>query len=684
MDLFNYEEKQPMTTKAMAAADDTGTNAAMPVALAVGDFEPTLEQAAAINEFDRDVLVISLPGTGKTSIVTLKHTAAVERWGPGAAISVTFTKKASSEIKARLRATGAILPGRSTGPDAGTFHSIAARVLSMATALGYYDGPTVIGTPEELDQVLDDARSEPRPTSATKYSSTKDVLKGALDKTKNMGMIPVTDGYATVAGPVLPIVEGLPNPGCPTHDAMVEYQRRLGEQRMLDYDDALIQATLMLRQHRKAMFPRLKAVIVDEFQDVNKTNMMMVEALSDGLSLTCCGDDDQAIYHWRGARVEHIQKFPERRPGALVIVLRQNFRSVAGIPRIAGRIMHGVPGRLDKAIPTTVEYDDALPMTLHPYQSRSPGYNPMGSGYEAGLAEFTATVCRRALRNDRDPDDLIVLVRTNDQAKMVREQIEKSGQPARISNPNALDSLELRSLVSWLRLMSEPAADGPVHQLANVPKGDTTMRDLGAMARQSGTTLIDLLVERHRQGKLRAPRLCTIVEQYVRFATDHETLEDAALVDRICHAIATRDLVSTDQVKVDHFWRAYASILPGLQGGHGLRSAIEELQTSLSDDELGTSKHAIEVSTAHSVKGRQKPLVVISAFADGIMPGRMSLAAGMRSQEMEDERRLAYVSVSRAREHVHIITVANARSCLASLATNGGRDGGTVWDPKTA
>jgi DNA helicase-2/ATP-dependent DNA helicase PcrA len=639
---------------------------------------PTEAQHTAIEEFERPVLVISQPGTGKTTVVTLKYARAVEKWGHGSAIAVTFTRKAASEIRERLEALGCRTswkegddPATRGAPTAGTFHAIAARVLAMASTLGLYDGPVIMATEDEIAQIFESCRIGDAPRNASK--SDQRTLKAALARTKNDAMMPVREGYATIDGTTLRVVPGLPNPGSPTHNQLVRYQEELHQQRLLDYDDALLQATLMLEQHREQLLPGLKAVIADEFQDVNALNFRMLEALARNISLTCCGDDDQAIYHWRGARVEHMRNFAATHRNTVTVVLQENFRSAEGIPELADRIMRNVPGRLPKTRSGRTPVG-RTPLTWHPYKSRSPGYRPMGAGYEHGLAEFTATTCGGILAEEKaSPQDAIVLVRENEHARLVRRALEGIGIPSRVSSPNALDSHELRCLSSWLRLLAEPWAEGPVSQLAGMPVGDRLIRDLSTLARAQGKSLIELITERRLDGKMRNDRLARVADS---FMTLRQTLEHdgpTAAAEEACR-MATSSGTTTNEAALDRFWRAYGRIVPMLQDGNPLPRVIEILQSGLSEDDLVGTDPVLEVSTIHAVKGRQKPLVIISAFADGIMPGRMTMVAGARSRELEDDRRLAYVAISRARRRIDVITVAGAPSILADLLREPGTE----------
>jgi DNA helicase-2/ATP-dependent DNA helicase PcrA len=634
-------------------------------------------QDQAINEFDRPVLLISPPGTGKTMIVTRKYKAAVDRWGHGSAIAITFTKKAANEVANRLAEmrcptfwTEGQDPARKHMPTTGTFHAIANRILALAAAMDLYDGPTIYASNDEIERALNDAKLGQKDMIHAEpwlKSRSKDNLRSNIDRTKNAGYIPVQSGYASLDDEMVEVVNELPNPGSLTQSQMVRYQESLERQKILDYDDAIIQATLMLAQHRNQILPFLKAVIVDEYQDSNSMQERFIQELSKGLSLTCCGDDDQAIYRWRGARVEHIQTFSDRHPNTLVTTLDKNHRSKPGITTLAQRVMAGVRNRISKPFDDTTVPDHEIPATLHLYESRSLVYNPMSSGYEDGLAKFTAHVCHDIINSGAALSDVIVLTRTNEHARRVRDAIESAGHPAKISNPNELDSYELKSLTSWLRLLVNPSSEGPIAQLARIPTNNRLIRDLSETARIEGITLMTLLQNRLAANKLKDARLKDVVLAYQKIIDGRDEIDNVDLLDRACHAVLASSVTSMDQAKVDHFWRAYGKALPAIQNGGTITNAIEMLQTSLSNDDLDDQTPAIEVSTLHGIKGRQKPVCIVSALADGIMPSRMALTAGLTSKEVEEERRLTYVAITRAQQHVHIISVANAKSYLTSL-----------------
>ena len=640
-------------------------------------FAPTPEQQQAITTFDRPVLVLSPAGTGKTTVLALKYAEAVTRWGHGAVLAITFTNKAANEIIARLSRLGcptAWQPGDDPAtigmPTAGTFNRAAAQILELAAAQGLYTGPTLQASDEDLAQAIA-LTTLNHPDSGANHGQTgSNPLRRDLDRCKSQGYLPLREGYDHPTRGFAELVEGLPNPGCSVHSAMVAYQEHLQAAHLLDHDDALIQATLMLRQHRDRLLPTLKAVIVDEFQDVNEINRLMLEALAADRHLTALGDDDQAIFGFRGASIRHIQRFPLDHPEAVVVALQTNYRSAAGITSVAQRLVESLPGRLLRATVTNPQPDEALPVTIHPYVSRRPGYNPMSLGFEAGLATFTAETCIRILSEDRARADLVVLVRANDHANQIKDALTKAGQPARISNPNALQSFQLRALIAWLRLLEQPAGQGPLYDLAATTASNPTLANLAHIARQDGRPLIDLLVERCASRQLRNDRLADIATRYRQLRDMQSQVSNATLVDAICKIVIDGPLGTTDQTRLDHFWRAYAAILPGLQEGGSLRAAMLTLQHSLSDDDLASQEDAIEISSVHAFKGREKKLVLLAALADGIFPNRMTVNLGINDKHYAEERRLAYVALSRAREHLHLISVDGARSGLLDLALN--------------
>ena len=670
-------ESTSTTNEAEASAQQQGWPAERNSAVSGGTIPPlTSEQELAVGEFERPVLVVSPPGNGKTTVVTAKYANAVARWGHGAAMAVTFTTKAASEVQTRLAAMGCDpswsagdRPGKAGALTVGTFHAIGLRLLTMSAHLGHYDGATVLAATDDLDQIVFDADTDRSTSDKRALSERTRALKKVISQVKNKGVLATPEGYASIDGTISGMVPGLPNPGSLTYAKMVAYQQTLRQQGLLDFDDCLIQATLMVRQHRQALLPSLRALIVDEYQDVNDLNEKLIAALSDGISLTCCGDADQAIYGWRNAKVEHIQEFVASHPGALQVVLTTNYRSVPGIMAMAERVMTGIRGRVAKTTEKQQADDQAkaAPLTFHPYRSRCAVYNPMSRGYEEGLAAYTAATCRSIMEKGRRPSDLIVLTRTNEQATVVKSALIDVGVRARVNNPSALDSPELRSLVSWLKLLCQPWAEGPVAQLSSLSLRSKPLHDLASMSRLQRTTLMELMAERHRTGRLRHPRLVSVVQSYKDIQDLQHACDEATLVGRIGEIIMASPLRSSDEEKASHFWNAYASILPGLQDGTGLLRAVETLQAGLSADDLAWAGETVEVSTVHSVKGRQKPIVVISAMADGIMPTRMAAAAGLKSREMDEERRLAYVALSRAREEIHLIEVDGAKSVLIDL-----------------
>ena len=639
------------------------------------------QQLRAVKETERPVLVLAPPGTGKTLVLQWKYLAFHDRHGPGSCAAITFSQNAAKEIKNRLRRQGVTMDARNPASEGylnasyvGTFHSVGLKILQDAARLGLYAGPLVMIQGPDQDMLAFQCLQQGSDgtigaNGRTTEKTGKDVadLKSAVSRIKNTGWFPVKDGYGRPDGTFRKLMPGLPSPGGVQHARALAYHDALWNAQVLDFDDVLIQTTAVLAAHRDKVMPKLVAVIVDEFQDTNKAQGEMVREMSRGLHLTCCGDDDQALYAWRGARLENILQFEADYPDAVVITFDQNYRSKPEIIDAAENLISHNKLRKIKpkanAIKVSSEISEHMPITVHEYVSKYPLYSPASGGYEAGLVHFTAQVCRDLVQSGVGLGEIACLTRTNKTAREIQRVLNQMNMPARIANQDAVNSLELRRLTAWLRLLTNGTDSTAISTLCYCGSADAAFMDIARAAKQGRKPLADYIIERCDERKIKQKRFTDFAEAYKRFATPEYRSDPIGLISALCEYETTRPHASMNKTHHKQFWAIYASLVAMIQESNRLGAALDYLMNAASDsDVVEADAEAIEVSTAHSVKGRQKPHVVISAFADGIMPSSQAIRAGAMSNQMQEERRLAFVALTRAGECAHVITVQKAHS----------------------
>jgi superfamily I DNA/RNA helicase len=632
----------------------------------------TDRQLLAVRTTDANVLLIAPAGTGKTQVTAAKYVHVAKAHGAGSVLGITFTKKAGKNLLDRiteLAYDGGKPVGWMSGArrSVGTFHAICKRLLREGQQKGLYEGPMTLADeaeqrhyaiqalrerrPEEQHRTVADNKRDPRDLAAME-------LIGTLEHVKNAGVVPVEGGYAWPSGEPAETPKGAPHPGSRAHGDAVHYESVLHGAGSMDFNDVILYATALVENHRDALLPELKAVLVDEYQDTNDPQERLIRALSRGLHLTCVGDDDQSIFQWRGANVGNIRTFEARYPGSIVVTLDVNYRCPREILEPALRLINNNPDRqkkpvrADKSVPSGTRAVTVHDLTAKYANAGFQGATQLKSSF---LPQFTAQVCRDLLRGGVRAGELACLVRTNQEAQNIEAELRNMGVATRITNPNTVSSRPLRHLTAWMRVLENPRDLSAVATLTDSRSGDSVLMDLLDGAKAAGETLATHVAALAEGGKLRQRRLTAFGEAYARYVGLKGRMGPAELAAAIAGDVSSDRSTLTDEVQARHFWKTFAMVSAELEGAVDLDPAIDFLQTQfLSDEGDGEGDDVMEIATAHSMKGRQKRVVVASAFIDGVFP----LGGGGRSTKaaLAEERNLAYVVMTRAQERLHIVT----------------------------
>ena len=601
------------------------------------------EQRAAVEALDGPVLVLAGAGTGKTRVLVtrLAHILATRRAFPGQILAVTFTNKAAREMLERV---AALIGGGAEGLWLGTFHRVCLRILRRhAELVGLRPGFTILDTDDQLrllKQVLeaeniDDKKSPPR------------ALLAVIQRWKDRGLGPdrVTAAEAGefAGGRAVALYR--------------RYQERLAALNACDFGDLLLHCLTLFAAHPDVLADyqrRFRYILVDEYQDTNVAQYLWLRLLARGSGNVCCvGDDDQSIYGWRGAEVGNILRFEKDFPGARVIRLERNYRSTPQILAAASGLIAHNEGRLGKTLWTEGADGDPVRVT-----------GVWDGETEARLVAEEVEALQRA---GTRLDGIAVLVRAGAQTRAFEERFIACGIPYRvIGGPRFYERAEIRDAVAYLRLVAEAADDLAFERIANVPRrgiGDATLQAVHVLAKAEGTALTTAAAALIGTDELR-PRarnaLAGLLESLARWRALAGELAPAELARRVI-----------DESGYAGMWRAdRAPDAPGrLENLKELVLALAEFESLesflehvalVTDHDQTAAGDMVNVMTLHAAKGLEFDAVFLPGWEEGLFPHQRTLdengAAGL-----EEERRLAYVGLTRARRRAHVSFAANRR-----------------------
>ncbi len=606
------------------------------------------QQRQAVEALGGPVLVLAGPGSGKTRVLTYRVAYLVRVCGvkPQHILAVTFTNKAAREMRDRLvTLLGEEQVQRLT---AGTFHAICARILHReAGHLGLdpqfliYDADDQAGLVKQSMQelTLDEKQYQPASILHT-ISRAKDEL---LDPAAYAEQ--VSSYWEEITARVYQV-----------------YQRKLQENRALDFDDLLMQTVRLLEEHadvRQRYQQRYQHVLVDEYQDTNHAQYVLVRHLSGGYrNLFVVGDEEQAIYAWRGATLRNILEFERDFPESRVILLEQNYRSTQRILQAAGGVIAGSARRPYKKSLWT-ENPAGSPVSVHEaYDERD----------EATQVSDEIT---RLLDNGYRPRDIAVMYRTNAQSRAFEEAFLRYRLRYKlVGGTRFYQRREVRDVLAYLRLIHNPYDSISLLRIINVPPreiGSRTVESWRVWAAEQGRPLYAMLEELGAsrdplpEGLPLTPRAARALRAFRDLLDD--LIEKAArlrlpqLLDELLERIAYRAYLMEDRESGEERWEnvqelhTVAQDYAALPPGQGLASFLEQTALIADIDEYDDRSEAVTLITLHQAKGLEFPIVFIAGMEEGLLPHARSMGD---LEELEEERRLCYVGMTRAREQLYL------------------------------
>ena len=601
-------------------------------------------QRQAVEALDGPVLMLAGAGTGKTRALTARiaHLLMTGKARPNEILAVTFTNKAAREMKDRVgRLMGETVEGM---PWMGTFHAISVRILRRhAELVDLKSNFTILDTDDQLrllKQVIAAANIDEKRWPARQ-------LAGLIDHWKNRAWTPekVPSGEASAFNSM----------GTELYAA---YQTRLRELNAVDFGDLLLHVLTIFQTHEDvlAQYQRwLRYILVDEYQDTNVAQYLWLRLLAKAHHNICCvGDDDQSIYGWRGAEVGNILRFEKDFPGAQVIRLEQNYRSTAHILAAASGVIAGNEGRLGKTLWTEADGGEKVRLIGH------------WDGEEE--ARWIGEEIESLHGKGRDLNHMAILVRASHQMRAFEDRFLTIGLPYRvIGGPRFYERMEIRDAMAYFRLAVSPEDDLAFERVVNTPKrglGDKAQQKIQTTARGHGLSLLEgarvLLAEQGITGK-GAGQLRAFVEGIDRWhgavldGAKHIELAETILDESGYTAMWQNDKTPEAPGRLENL----KELVKALENFDNLQGFLEHVALIM-DNDSGESEDKVSIMTLHGAKGLEFPVVFLPGWEEGLFPSQRSMDESGK-KGLEEERRLAYVGITRAEELCTISFAANRR-----------------------
>ena len=597
------------------------------------------EQRRAAETLEGPVLILAGAGSGKTRALTYRVANLIDHGVPAWSIlALTFTNKAAKEMKARVQS----LIGEEQAEEAwiSTFHSTCARILRRdIEKIGYSRSFTIFDDDDQqrvLKEILKQLNID------DKFLPVREI-KAKISDAKNRMMTPDEWFAKTFRDRRNSMI----------HDVMTEYESRMKTLNALDFDDLLLKTLILLADHPPVLEVyrrRFRYVLVDEYQDTNRTQYELLRLLTaESRNLCVVGDDDQSIYGWRGADIRNILEFENDYPDASVIKLEQNYRSTGNILDAANQVIAHNESRKDKTLWT--EHDAGEKITVYCAQD------------EREEAAWIIQQIQELKRKGTTLGDMAVLYRTNAQSRIPEEVLMQAGIPYRVfGGQKFYERKEIKDILAYLRVIANPADDISLTRIINVPKrsiGDTTVQMLADHARRQGIPIYATMAVLPEELGSRARNS---VSEFFRMMTMlgamKESMELEAFVDELIRMTGLEEQYRKEDTeeslsRLENIQEFRGSVHEFAQLGEQptLEAYLENVALVTDMDRAEDQSGYVTLMTLHSAKGLEFDNVFIPGMEEGIFPSSRSLEEDNR---LEEERRLMYVGITRARKRLYL------------------------------
>ena len=614
-------------------------------------------QQQAIFSTEGPLLILAGAGSGKTTVL-VNRIAYILQSGlckPWQILAITFTNKAAGELKERICNT---VPEGGADIWAATFHSTCARILRRyGDKIGYTSHFTVYGTDEQKKLVKDIMKqlNIDEKTLQSRYVLSE--ISKAKDKMQTPDEMLKTADYDNRKISVAKIYE--------------IYQNRLKTSDAMDFDDMLCNTVLLFEKCPEVLEyyqNQFKYIMVDEYQDTNKVQYKFVSMLAKKYNNICVvGDDDQSIYKFRGATIENILSFENTFKGAKIIRLEQNYRSTQNILNAANAVIANNTMRKGKTLWTENGKGEKIEVNT--------------SDTERDEGNFIAQTILDGVSKGRKFSDFAVLYRTNAQSNAIEQALSRSGVPHRIIGGNRFyDREEIRDMIAYLQVINNPHDDVRLSRIINVPKrsiGLTTVQNASNIAAGLGESLYTVIKDADSFPQL--SRASAKLKEFVALIDGFIEAEEsgdytlAELYDLVIEHTNYKDYLKNEKdngdVRIENIEELSSNIIKfedDYADEANLSAFLEEVSLQTDIDNYDPDADTSVMMTMHSAKGLEFPIVFIAGVEDGLFP---SIASVMNPEELNEERRLAYVGITRAKEKLYL-TKTNSRMLYGSTTYN--------------
>jgi DNA helicase II / ATP-dependent DNA helicase PcrA len=617
------------------------------------------EQQAAVKTTEGPLLIMAGAGSGKTRVLThrIAYLMAEKHVAPWNILAITFTNKAAREMKERVQA---LLGGAAEEVWISTFHSMCVRILRRdIDRIGINRNFSILDTTDQLSvikNILKEKNIDP------KKFEPRNIL-GTISSAKNELLTP--EKFAKRAGSYYEKV---------VSEVYEEYQQRLLRNHSLDFDD-LIMTTIQLFERVPEVLEyyqyKFQYIHIDEYQDTNRAQYTLVKMLAARFQNICVvGDADQSIYRWRGADIQNILSFERDYPNAKVILLEQNYRSTKRILQAANEVIENNINRKPKRL-----------WTENPEGKKIVYYEAMN---EADEAQFVAGKIKEYVDGGkRRYSDFAILYRTNAQSRIIEEVFLKSNIPYQIvGGLKFYDRKEIKDILAYLRVIANPNDDISLLRIINVPKrgiGASSLDKIVSYASENGLSVFEAIGELEHIG-LSARIAASLLEfrrQLEQWAQLQEYVSVTELVEEVLDKSGYREMLKAEKTleaqsrleNIDEFL-SVTKHFENVSEDKSLIAFLTDLALISDIDQLnetnGNNEDSVVLMTLHSAKGLEFPVVFLIGMEEGIFPHNRSLND---EDEMEEERRLAYVGITRAEEEL-FLTSAQMRTLFGNIHVN--------------
>ncbi len=603
------------------------------------------EQREAVLTTDGPLLVLAGAGTGKTRVLTtrLSHILTTQKAWPNQMLAVTFTNKAAREMKERIgHLIGNVVEGMTW---LGTFHSIGVKILRNHYELaGLRSGFSILDDDDQvrlLKQLLKAEGIDEKRWPARQ-------LANAIDGWKNKGLTPdkVSEGESYA------FANGLGK------KLYADYQARLKTVNACDFGDLLLETVRIFQEHPdvlKSYQQKFKYMLVDEYQDTNVVQYLWLRLLAQGHRNICCvGDDDQSIYGWRGAEVDNILRFEKDFPGAKIIKLERNYRSTPDILGAASGLISKNESRLGKTLRT--DKTESTPVTVRGHWDGEEEARAIGDDIES------------LQRQKNHLNDMAILVRASSQMRAFEERFITLGLPYRvIGGPRFYERAEIRDAMSYFKIVASPDNDLAFERIINTPKrgiGDASIQKMYNVARRSSTSLYAaataMLATDELPGKARTA-LRLLIENFARWRKQVDALPHIELAEIVLDESGYTEMWQHDKSpEAEGRLENLKELVRSMGEFENLSGFLEHVALVMDRDTGAETDDRVNIMTLHSAKGLEFGTVFLPGWEEGLFPHQRSLDEKGRNG-LEEERRLAYVGITRAKLRATISFAQNRR-----------------------